>query len=53
MALSIIEGCTHVVPKSTLREGIMRAMYDSPQVTELLFREVFRLHILLEYIDVD
>jgi hypothetical protein len=47
------EDCTHVVLESTLRERIMRAMYDSSQVTGLLSKEVFRLHGLLEYIDSD
>jgi hypothetical protein len=60
-------GHTHVVPESTLRERIMRDMcgsplarnfgnsyeYGTPQETSLLFREVFRLHGLLEYIDGD
>jgi len=47
------EDCTHVVPEFTLRERIIRAMYDSLQVTGLLSREVFRLHEVLEYIDSD
>jgi hypothetical protein len=42
--------CTNVFLESTLREWIMRAMYDSPQVTWIISKEVFRLHGLLEYI---
>jgi hypothetical protein len=60
-------GCTLVSPEPPLREMIMRAMcdppstgnfgysyeYEAPQVTGILSREVFRLHILLRYIDDD
>ena len=56
-------GRTHIVLESTLREEIMRAMYDSIltgnyrylyeyeslQVTGLLSREAFRLHEFLKY----
>jgi hypothetical protein len=60
-------GFTHVFLDSTLRERIMRAMYDSPlavhcgysyeyealQVTWIISKEVFRLHRLLGYTNHD
>jgi len=57
--------CTHIFPKSTLTKKIMRDTHDSPlvgncrysyeyetpYVTGPLSMDVFRLYILLEYID--
>jgi hypothetical protein len=60
-------GCIVVAPEPPLRDMIVRVMrdppstrnfrysceYESPQVTRIISREVFRLHILLGYIHDD
>jgi hypothetical protein len=60
-------GHMHIVPKSTLIEDIMKVVcdsplagnsgysreYEAPQVTWILSREMFRLHIFLRYMEGD